>query len=180
MIMKKVNVQNTVISANLDLKLDLDMLANKLKGAEYEPEQFPGLVYRLTEPKVAMLIFSTGKVNCTGAKSVEDAKLAIQILIQDLQELGVRLSKEPVIKVQNLVSTANIGKKLDLNEIATGWPEETEYEPEQFPGLVYRMKDPKVVLLLFHSGNIVCTGAKVTEDAERALDKITRELKRLE
>lgn len=178
--MKKVNVQNTVISADLDLKLDLDMLANKLKGAEYEPEQFPGLVYRLTEPKVAMLIFSTGKVNCTGAKSVEDAKLAIQILIQDLQELGVRLSKEPVIKVQNLVSTANIGKKLDLNEIATGWPEETEYEPEQFPGLVYRMKDPKVVLLLFHSGNIVCTGAKATEDAERALDKITNELKRLE
>ena len=180
MVEKKINVQNTVISADLDRELDLDRISSVLKGVEYEPEQFPGLVYRLKEPKVAMLVFITGKVNCTGAKSVEEARVAIQVLIKELCGIGIELPKEPAIKVQNTVSTANVGKKLDLNEVSVWWPEETEYEPEQFPGLVYRMKDPKVVLLLFHSGNIVCTGAKVPEDARRALDKITGMLTELE
>jgi transcription initiation factor TFIID TATA-box-binding protein len=158
--------------------LDLQALAVSLDGADYEPEQFPGLIYRLKEPKTATLLFRSGKVVCTGAKSLDQVKLAIDKVTTQIRKAGINLDSEPKIEVQNIVASSDLGQKINLNVIAiTLGLERVEYEPEQFPGLVYRLDEPKVVLLLFGSGKLVCTGARKPQDVEAAVDKITEELK---
>ncbi|RLG58113.1 MAG: TATA-box-binding protein [Candidatus Hydrothermarchaeota archaeon] len=174
----KINVENVVASTSLGQKFDLELITMSMDRVEYEPEQFPGLVYHLDDPKAAALIFGSGKIVCTGAKSIEEAEIAIKRIVEKIREAGIDIKQEPKIIVQNVVATANLGVELNLDAIAIGL-ENTEYEPEQFPGLVYRMKDPKVVLLLFGSGKIVCTGAKSIEDAERAATKVREKLEEL-
>jgi transcription initiation factor TFIID TATA-box-binding protein len=157
--------------------LNLQELAISLDGADYEPERFPGLIYRMKDPKTATLLFHSGKVVCTGAKSSDQVKLSIDKLTNQLRKLGITLDSEPEITVQNIVASSDLGQKINLNIIAiTLGLERVEYEPEQFPGLVYRLDSPKVVLLLFGSGKLVCTGARVPQDVEDAVDKITKEL----
>ncbi len=173
-----VKVENVVASVTLNQRIDLELITKNLENAEYEPEQFPGLVYHLEEPKAAALIFGSGKIVCTGTKSVEEAKRAIYKIIEDIKRAGVEINDEPEITVQNIVATANLNAELNLDAIAISL-DNTEYEPEQFPGLVYRMNDPKVVLLLFGSGKIVCTGAKSVKDAEKATENIYKTLKEL-
>ena len=170
-------VQNIVASTTFADKLDLDMIAQSLEEAEYEPEQFPGLVFRIKNPKTATLLFRSGAANCTGAKNIEDVRKAIDIIAEKLRELGMSIHKNLEIVVQNMVATADLGGDLNLNEVAVGLGlENVEYEPEQFPGLVYRLNDPKVALLLFGSGKIVCAGARKTEDVSLAVDKVSKEL----
>jgi transcription initiation factor TFIID TATA-box-binding protein len=162
----------------LGTELDLPAIAVSLEGAEYEPERFPGLIYRLKEPKTATLLFRSGKVVCTGAKSVEQVKVAIDKVIKQLEKIGIRIKTEPKIEIQNIVASSDLGQSINLNAIAiTLGLERVEYEPEQFPGLVYRLDVPKVVLLLFGSGKLVCTGARKPQDVEDAVDKITVELR---
>jgi transcription initiation factor TFIID TATA-box-binding protein len=159
--------------------LNLQELAISLEGAEYEPERFPGLIYRIKDPKTAILIFHSGKVVCTGGKNSDQVKLAIGKMMGQLRKVGVVLNNEPQIEVQNIVASADLGQRINLNVIAvTLGLERVEYEPEQFPGLVYRLDKPKVVLLLFGSGKLVCTGAKAPQDVEDAVDKITEMFKR--
>ncbi len=174
----KIEIENVVASTALGQKFDLGLITVAMDKVEYEPEQFPGLVYHLDDPKAAALIFGSGKIVCTGAKSIEEATLAIQRIVEKIKEAGVEITKKPEIVVQNVVATAKLDAELNLDAIAIGL-DNTEYEPEQFPGLVYRMQDPKVVLLLFGSGKIVCTGAKSVEDAERAAENISKKLKSL-
>ncbi|MFE3845568.1 TATA-box-binding protein [Thermoplasmatota archaeon] len=170
-------VQNIVASTTFAEKLDLDLIAQSLEEAEYEPEQFPGLVYRIKNPKTATLLFRSGAANCTGAKNIEDVRKAIDIIADKLRELGMSIHKNLEIVVQNMVATSDLGGDLNLNEVAVGLGlENVEYEPEQFPGLVYRLNDPKVALLLFGSGKIVCAGARKTEDVLLAVDKVSKEL----
>ena len=167
-----------VASASLGTELDLPAIAISLEGAEYEPERFPGLIYRLKEPKTATLLFRSGKVVCTGAKSVEQVKVAIDKVIKQLEKVGIHIKTEPKIEIQNIVASSDLGQSINLNAIAiTLGLERVEYEPEQFPGLVYRLDVPKVVLLLFGSGKLVCTGARKPQDVEDAVDKITIELR---
>ena len=173
-----VKVENVVASTSLGMKFDLELITNALENVEYEPEQFPGLVYHLDEPKAAALIFGSGKIVCTGAKSIADAKIAIERIVDKIKAAGIDITTKPDVIVQNVVATANLGTELNLDAIAIGL-DNTEYEPEQFPGLVYRMKEPKVVLLLFGSGKIVCTGAKSVADAENAAKNVGEKLKEL-
>jgi transcription initiation factor TFIID TATA-box-binding protein len=173
-----VKVENVVASTSLGMKFDLELITNALDKVEYEPEQFPGLVYHLDEPAAAALIFGSGKIVCTGAKSISDAKLAIERIVEKINDAGIDIKTKPEVIVQNVVATANLGTELNLDAIAIGL-DNTEYEPEQFPGLVYRMKVPKVVLLLFGSGKIVCTGAKSVADAEQAAVNVGEKLKEL-
>ncbi|HSV42551.1 MAG TPA: TATA-box-binding protein [Methanomassiliicoccales archaeon] len=176
--MSKFKIENVVASASFGTELDLPTLAMSLDGSEYEPEQFPGLIYRLKEPKTATLLFRSGKVVCTGAKSLDQVNLAINTVIKQLKKAGIQLKSEPKIEVQNIVASSDLGQKINLNSIAiTLGLERVEYEPEQFPGLVYRLDSPKVVLLLFGSGKLVCTGARKPQDVEMAVDKITEELR---
>ncbi len=159
-------------------ELDLQAIALALEGAEYEPEQFPGLIYRLKEPKTATLLFRSGKVVCTGAKSLENVKVAISKVVKQIEKAGIIIKVEPKIEVQNIVASSDLEQEINLNAIAMSLGlERVEYEPEQFPGLVYRLDEPKVVVLLFGSGKLVCTGAKKPQNVEAAVNRITEELK---
>jgi len=167
-----------VASASLGTELDLQALARSLEGAEYNPEQFPGLVYRIKEPKAALLLFRSGKVVCTGAKSAAQVGTAINAAMGSIRAAGVTITDEPEVVVQNIVASADLGQEINLNALAISFGlERVEYEPEQFPGLVYRMSDPKVVLLIFGSGRLVCTGGKTPQDIGAAVEKITEELR---
>jgi len=151
-----------------------------LEEAEYEPEQFPGLIYRLSNPKTATLLFTSGKANCTGAKSIREVETAIEIIAEKLEKTGVDVYKNPEIVIQNMVATSDLGGELNLSEVAIALGlENVEYEPEQFPGLVYRIREPKVVMLLFGSGKIVCAGARKIEDVSLAVEKLSKELSSL-
>ncbi|HIP17164.1 MAG TPA: TATA-box-binding protein [Methanothermococcus okinawensis] len=174
----KINIVNVVVSTKIGNDIDLEHAADVLENAEYEPEQFPGLVCRLNDPKVALLIFRSGKLNCTGAKSKEDAEIAIKKIIKKLKEANFDIDENPGIKVQNMVATAELGIEPNLDKIST--LEGTEYEPEQFPGLVYRLNEPKVVVLIFGSGKVVITGLKNEKDAYLALNNILNVLNELE
>ena len=178
--MIEVKVENIVASTVLAEKLDLDMISQSLEEAEYEPEQFPGLVYRLSNPKTATLLFRSGKANCTGAKNIEDVHKTIGLISEKLRKLGVKVYKNLEIVIQNMVATADLGGELNLNEVAVAFGlENVEYEPEQFPGLVYRVKEPRVVMLLFGSGKIVCAGGKNTEDVSTAVENLSANLSSL-
>lgn len=169
----KPRVENIVASTQFAKELDLHAIAEKLVGSEYEPMSFPGLIYRIRDPKTAILLFKSGKANCTGGKSLEEVRRAIQKVAGLLIGSGISANPDPEFVVQNMVAIYDIGHALNLTNltIALGL-ENIEYEPEQFPGLVYRVRDPKVVCLLFGSGKMVITGAKNEEDIERAVDGV--------
>ena len=170
---ESIQVENVVASSDIGQELDLETLADDLVASDYNPDNFPGLVYRLQEPKAAALIFRSGKIVCTGANSVKNVQTALRQVFDELRELGIQVTDAPEIVIQNIVSSADLGHTLDLNAIAIGLGlENIEYEPEQFPGLVYRLDEPSVVALLFGSGKLVITGGKQLEDAEQALSVI--------
>jgi len=176
--MAKIRIENVVASTSLGRELDLKAILQALDGAEYDPEQFPGLIYRLKEPKTASLLFRSGKVVCTGGKSLEDVQAAISKVVKQIEAAGIQIKVEPKIEVQNIVASSDLETNINLNAIAISLGlEKVEYEPEQFPGLVYRIDSPKVVLLLFGSGKLVCTGARTPEDVKIAVNKITSELR---
>jgi transcription initiation factor TFIID TATA-box-binding protein len=173
-----IRIENVVASANLKVAIKLEKIVQNLEGIEYEPEQFPGVVMRLKDPKAAALIFSSGKIVCTGAKSPKDAKLVIAKIVTKLRGLKIHVPNDHSIKLENIVASAKLERELNLDHIAFTL-ENTEYEPEQFPGLVYRMDDPKVTFLLFGSGKVICTGAQSIKDVERAVAKVDKRLKHL-
>jgi transcription initiation factor TFIID TATA-box-binding protein len=144
-------------------------------GVEYRPEQFPGLVFRLKRPKTATLIFNSGKMVCTGAKSEKEARRAVMRVIKELKKSGIIIIGKPELKIVNMVASASLGGIIDLEKAAYTL-RKTMYEPEQFPGLIYRMDEPKVVILLFASGKLVCTGARKEEDVYEAVSKLHKTL----
>ncbi|GAB7014323.1 TATA-box-binding protein [Halolamina salina] len=175
-----ITIENVVASTGIGQELDLQSVAMDLEGADYDPEQFPGLVYRTQDPKSAALIFRSGKIVCTGAKSTDDVHESLHIVFDKLRELSIPIEDDPEITVQNIVTSADLGESLNLNAIAIGLGlESIEYEPEQFPGLVYRLEEPDVVALLFGSGKLVITGGKEPADAAEAVDVITERLDEL-
>jgi len=170
-----IKIENVVASATLKQKVDLDAVVKGYPGVEYRPEQFPGLVFRLKRPKTATLIFNSGKMVCTGAKSEKEARRAVRKVIKELKKSGIIIISKPELKIQNIVASANLGGNIDLERAAYALGK-TMYEPEQFPGLIYRMDDPKVVILLFASGKLVCTGAKKEDDVYQAVGKLHEKL----
>jgi transcription initiation factor TFIID TATA-box-binding protein len=113
---------------------------------------------------------------CTGAKSEAEVHKAVRSIIKLLKQHGIDIRNEPIIEIQNIVASANLRAGVDL-EKAAFLLENAMYEPEQFPGLIYRMKEPKVVLLIFSSGKVVCTGAKKEEEVREAVMKVYQLLK---
>ncbi len=166
-----INIENVVASATLNQNIDLNAVVRHFPAVEYKPEQFPGLVYRLKTPKTATLIFGSGKMVCTGAKSERQAKKAVMRVVEDLKNEDILTVSKPDIQIQNIVASASLNGAIDL-EKSTYSLDRTMYEPEQFPGLIYRMSDPKVVILLFASGKLVCTGAKEEAEVHRAVSKL--------
>ena len=166
-----VSIENVVASASINQRVDLNQITKNFPDVEYHPEQFPGLVFRLKTPKTATLIFSSGKMVCTGAKSEKQSREAVQEVVRRLKKGGIPIKNEAEITIQNMVASANLGGKVHLEEAARQLPK-SMYEPEQFPGLIHRMPDPKTVILLFSSGKLVCTGAKREADVYRAVNKL--------
>lgn len=168
-------MENVVAFSSLGKNIPLVKISNELEAAEYSPESFPGVVYRIKEPRAATLIFSSGKIVCTGAKSIEKAKDAMRRVVADIRKTGVSLPTTFKIKIENIVASTQIKAKLNLEEISFGL-ENVEYEPEQFPGLVCRISEPRVAFLLFGSGKIICTGARRIDDLQTALVKFKKKL----
>lgn len=176
--MEGLKIENVVASSSMERNLDLEEISRVLEGSEYDPEKFPGLVYRVDEPETAILLFTSGKVVCTGGKTVEEARTSVNKVKDLLNEKDIETADDITVKVQNIVASYELGFDLNLNSVAiTLGLERVEYEPEQFPGLVYRLQNSDVVLLLFGSGNMVCTGAKEISDLESAVNHIKEELK---
>jgi len=166
-----ISVENVVASVTLDQKIDLLTIMKVFRNVEYRPKQFPGLVFRLKRPKTATLIFGSGKMVCTGAKSEKMARRAVHKVVRELKNNEIIKKGEPKIVIQNIVASANLHGKIDL-ETAADIMDNVMYEPEQFPGLIYRMPMPKVVMLLFASGKLVCTGAKHEDMVKEAVYKL--------
>jgi transcription initiation factor TFIID TATA-box-binding protein len=165
------NVENVVVSTTLGRYIDLYALVRIFPGVEYKPDQFPGLVFRLKKPETSSLIFSTGKMVCTGAKTERQAKKAVMKVVDKLKRNGISVVGKPEIRIENIVASGGLNCYIDL-EKSTYSLKKTMYEPEQFPGLIYRMDEPKVVMLLFASGRFVCTGAKREQEVKTAIKKM--------
>lgn len=177
---ESLKIENVVASTKLSDSLDLVSLAAQIPGAEYNKKRFPGVVLRMQDPKIAALVFGSGKVVLTGAKSIPSLADGLAALVKMMKDLNVDITDNPTYSIQNIVTSADLGARINLNKIAMSLTlDKIEYEPEQFPGLVYRLDDPKVVVLLFGSGKLIITGGKVHEDAERAVDKIYQDLQNL-
>ena len=176
---EKIKIENVVASTDIKKIISLDKLLTILEDSEYEPEQFPGLVYRLAEPRVATLIFRSGKIICVGARSTAAAKEALRKTVKNIKKIGIRVNENNIkVKIENIVVAVNLERDLNLDQLAFQL-EDSEYEPEQFPGLVYRIYEPKVAFLLFSSGRVVCAGAKSLNDVKKAVKKLEAKLRSL-
>lgn len=174
-----INIENIVASATVQHRMELNAVVKAFPDAEYRPGRFPGLVFRLKKPRTSTLIFGSGKMICTGARSEKEAERALRKLVKVLKEGGILIMGKPETKIVNVVATANLGGSVDLSELyesERGMRGRIVYEPEQFPGLIYRMEDPRAVFLIFSSGKLVCTGARREEDAHQAVIKLHQQL----
>lgn len=178
--LQTLKIENVVASAKINDAVDLVSLAAQIPGADYDKKRFPGVVIRIENPKIAALVFGSGKVVLTGAKSLDDLDKGLQYLLDLLKKLKIDIEGKPKCNVQNIVTSADLGSRINLNKIAMGLTlDKIEYEPEQFPGLVYRLDDPKVVVLLFGSGKVIITGGRSNDDAGKAVAKICNDLQSL-
>ena len=169
-------IENVVATVVVEIteKIDLIQIARKLADVEYNPERFPGLVMRIQKPRATFLIFSTGKMVVTGLRQAKDAKNAVKQAVKNIQNTGVKISN-PEITIQNIVASGDLHTNIDLNMAAVVM-EYAMYEPEVFPGLIYRLKEPKTVFLIFSTGKIVCTGAKNKEIVREAVIKLNKQV----
>jgi len=176
-----IDIVNVVASTKLAEAFDLPKIEAELEGAVYNKKKFPGLVYRVKAPKAAFLIFTSGKIVCTGSKNIEDVRTVITTLADTLKSIGFeKIDLDPEIHIQNIVASADLKTDLNLNAVALGLGlENIEYEPEQFPGLVYRIKQPKVVVLIFSSGKLVITGGKSPEECEEGARIVKMQLENM-
>ncbi len=172
-------IENVVATVELEIteKIDLNIIAKKQVDTEYNPERFPGLVMRITDPKATFLIFSTGKMVVTGLRKAVEASPGVEKVIKLIKKAGINVSN-PKITIQNIVASGDLHTNIDLNMAAIVM-EYAMYEPEVFPGLIYRMQDPKTVFLIFSTGRIVCTGAKNKEVVREAVLKLNREVREI-
>ncbi|TET81581.1 MAG: TATA-box-binding protein [Candidatus Heimdallarchaeota archaeon] len=168
-------IQNVVASINLFTTIDLvtsyqTLIDDDDLFVSYNPETFPGLILKIKKPKISSLVFSSGKLVLTGAKSTEMVHEGVVQMTKILRTVGTKIDEDPEIIVQNIVASGHFNHRTINLELAALWLEHSMYEPEQFPGLIYRLAEPKTVLLLFQSGNLVCTGAKTEAQVRQAVE----------
>jgi len=170
------NVVATVIM-KITEKIDLTKISRKYEDVEYNPERFPGLIMRINEPKATFLIFTTGKMVITGLRGADEASPGVKKVVKYIKKVGINVSN-PEITIQNIVASGDLHTYIDLNMAAIVL-ENVMYEPEVFPGVIYRMRDPKTVFLLFSTGKVVCTGAKNKKIVRDAFLKLNHEVREL-
>jgi transcription initiation factor TFIID TATA-box-binding protein len=174
-----IEVQNIVAFVNLQTQLDLAKLALGLPGS-YRRDRFPALIVKLKEPKISFLVFGNGKIICTGANQIHKIEEGVGKLVAQLRGLGVEIGKGPGIKVTNVVSTVDLGLALNLDEIALN-VDNVEYEPETFPGLVYRPYnwpyDSRPSILVFGNGKLVVAGVREVSEARLIVEGLMESLR---
>ncbi len=167
-------------SASLEHGIDLQAVVKAFPTAEYRPKVFPGLVFHTKRPKTAILIFRTGKMVCTGGRSEKEARKALRKIVRKMKKMGMVIHGKLHIKIQNIVASVILGGKVDLEGFyeagGIGSGRRMMYEPEQFPGVIYRMEDPKAVILIFASGKLVCTGTTKEEEVYQAVENLNQKL----
>ncbi|XP_065175191.1 uncharacterized protein LOC135805120 [Sycon ciliatum] len=164
-------LQNIVSTVNLGCKLNLKEIALHARNAEYNPKRFAAVIMRIREPRTTALIFSSGKMVCTGAKSEDHSRLAARKYARVIQKLGFD-AKFMDFKIQNMVGSCDVKFPIKLEGLVLSHGQFSSYEPELFPGLIYRMVKPRIVLLIFVSGKVVLTGAKVRAEIYQAFENI--------
>jgi len=175
-IRSKYKIQNLVATTSLEVNIPLLKLAKTNPNTEYNPEQFPGLILHISEPKSAVLVFGSGKIVCTGTKNLAQIKKVVQKVIKELRKIGIKVKVKPKLTIQNIVASGELNININLNKISL-LLENTEYEPEQFPGLVYKIFKPSSTFLLFTNGKLVCTGTKNKKELEEAIGTLIKNLK---
>lgn len=172
-------IENVVATVVVEIteKIDLNIIARRHAEVEYNPERFPGLVMRIEKPRATILIFSTGKMVVTGLRHASEADRVVDKVVKNIKKAGIKVSN-PEITIQNIVASGDLHTNIDLNMAAIVM-EYAMYEPEVFPGLIYRMQEPKTVFLIFSTGRIVCTGAKKKEIVREAVLKLNKEVREL-
>ena len=172
-------IENVVATVIMEIteKIDLIKISRKYEDVEYNPERFPGLIMRINEPKATFLIFTTGKMVITGLRRADKASPGVNKVIKYIKKAGINVSN-PEITIQNIVASGDLHTYIDLN-MAAILLENTMYEPEVFPGVIYRMRDPKTVFLIFSTGKVVCAGAKNKKIVRDAFLKLSHEVREL-
>jgi transcription initiation factor TFIID TATA-box-binding protein len=174
---ESLKIENIVASGVIAESIDLAEFSSKVKNCELNNKRFPGAVYRIADPKIACLVFSSGKIVITGVRNDKALKDGLAIVIKSLKDAGIKPLREPKVAITNMVCSYNLDRYINLNKMAVTLNiENVEYEPEQFPGLVYRIKDPKIVVLIFSSGKIILTGGKTLDDVRKGLDVLEKKL----
>jgi transcription initiation factor TFIID TATA-box-binding protein len=178
--MAGINIENIVASTKVCDLLDIELLAEKMPGSSYNPDEFAGLTIKFDDPRVAVLVLSTGKIVCTGAKNMDEVDSSIKKVVKKIKDVGFEVKKKYDITTENIVASTEFNKEMHLSSISKGLLfKHVEYEPEQFPGLIYKADDFNALLILFSSGKLICTGAKNVEDATKAIDMMKEKLSSL-
>ena len=171
--MTNITIENIIANAKVADELDIHRIAEKVPGFMYDPTEFLGLTLKLDKPNVAILLLPNGKVICTGAKKIEDIEYSLKEVVNRIKSIGVKTKTKTDIEIQNIVASFELEKELNLSIISKGLMlENTSYEPDQFPGLVYNIEELGAILLIFSTGKIICTGVKNFEDASKAIEII--------
>jgi len=174
---ESLKIENIVASGVIAESIDLVEFSDKVENCELNKKRFPGAVFRIEDPKIACLIFSSGKIVLTGIRNQDALAKGLAIVIAALKKQGIEPLQEPKVAITNMVCSYNLGKYININKLSVTLNlENIEYEPEQFPGLVYRIKDPKIVVLIFSSGKIILTGGKNLTDIKKGLDFLEEKL----
>ncbi|MHA1299514.1 MAG: TATA-box-binding protein [Candidatus Helarchaeota archaeon] len=179
MVRRSYKIVNIVSSVNLHSEVDLYRIARKYKDIEWNPERFPGLIMRLAKPKSCVLVFHTGKLVITGLSNEKNIVIVTNEVVNRIKNSGIILKEDPKIKIQNIVASGSLGSSIDL-DLASILLERAIYEPEVFPGLIYRMTNPKAAFLIFSSGKIVIAGAKNEDIIKNGIKKLKTQLKELD
>lgn len=175
--MVNMKIANIVANTTIGTNLNLEDISLAVQGTQYNKGRFPGLIMQINEPKTTFLLFQNGKVVILGAKSTDDLQIAAQKLCQKLTKCGFEVSVESDISIKNIVATDDIGTEVNLMDVALSLGlENVEYEPEQFPGLVYWYNEHLAVFLIFNSGKFVCLGTKSLEQASNAIGAFTSKI----
>ncbi len=154
----KWSIQNVVVSVRLNRDINLKKVTEAYRDAEENMNRFPGICLHLSNPKCAILLFANGKLVITGLKDSEDAPIVVNRIIERLENIGIEVNDKPDFKVVNIVVSLELSIGYINLDRASLFLDHSIYEPEVFPGLIYRISDPRAVFLIFSSGKVVLTG----------------------
>lgn len=175
--MVNVNIENIIASAKLAEGFNLDDLAISVENSKYNPDEIPAVALHRDDPKTAVLLFSSGKATFTGAKTLSEIETLVVKTIYELEKTGFIVNQEPEIEIHSIIASSDFNIELNLvNIVNNPLFENVEYNPGEFPGVIYRMNEPSTVFLIFATGKIVCTGFKKIEDITIAMNNIEDKL----